>query len=148
MKRFLAGTAVIGLMIVCCSGARRGLVYAQEKPEVQAQKAAEQWLALVDAGRYGASWEYASPSFKSAVSRADWVKKVGAARRSLGKLVSRKLVKANLVKNPPGSPPGDYVGIQYQSSFQNLKSAVETLVPMLDKDGKWRVSGYIVKKAK
>ena len=114
---------------------------------MRAQQAAERWLALVDAGKYGESWDEAAPSFKTAVTRGDWVRKVAAARRPLGKLVSRKLTKSDLVKNPPNSPPGDYVGLQYQSSFQNLKSAVETLVPMLDPDGKWRVSGYIVKRA-
>jgi ribosomal protein S17E len=35
--------------------------------------------------------------------------------------------------------------IQYDSSFENKKSAVETVTPMLDKDGKWRVSGYYIK---
>jgi len=30
-------------------------------------------------------------------------------------------------------------------SFENKKSAVETITPMLDKDKKWRVSGYYIK---
>lgn len=27
----------------------------------------------------------------------------------------------------------------------NKKSAIETVTPMMDKDGKWRVSGYYIK---
>jgi phosphoglycolate phosphatase len=31
------------------------------------------------------------------------------------------------------------------TAFQNKKSAIETVMPMLDSDGKWRVSGYFIK---
>jgi ribosomal protein S17E len=36
------------------------------------------------------------------------------------------------------------VVIQFDASFENKKSAIETVTPMLDKDGKWRVAGYYV----
>ncbi|MGB5422961.1 MAG: DUF4019 domain-containing protein [Desulfobacterales bacterium] len=29
--------------------------------------------------------------------------------------------------------------------LENKASAVETITPMLDKDGQWRVSGYYIK---
>ncbi len=45
----------------------------------------------------------------------------------------------------PGAPDGEYVVIQIQTSFENKKSAVETITPMLDKDGRWRVSGYQIR---
>ncbi len=45
----------------------------------------------------------------------------------------------------PGAPDGEYVVISYETSFTNKKSAIETVTPMLDKDGKWRVSGYFIK---
>ena len=35
--------------------------------------------------------------------------------------------------------------LQYKTSFANKKSATETVTPMLDKDKKWRVSGYYIK---
>jgi hypothetical protein len=35
--------------------------------------------------------------------------------------------------------------IQFDTSFKNKKSAIETVTAMLDKDGKWRVSGYFIK---
>jgi uncharacterized protein DUF4019 len=36
------------------------------------------------------------------------------------------------------------VVIRYSSSFKNKTRAVETVTPMLSKDGAWRVSGYFV----
>ena len=40
---------------------------------------------------------------------------------------------------------GDYVILRYDTSFENLKTATETVVPMKEKDGAWRVSGYLVR---
>jgi hypothetical protein len=116
----------------------------QDKSVALAQAAAEQWLTLVDAGKYSESWDEAAQAFKDAVARKDWEQSVKNARAPLGKVVSRKLAKSDYMKNPPNAPPGEYVGMLYNSSFANLKSASETVVPMLDKDGKWRVSGYYV----
>lgn len=134
-------TAVVAMALVTVAAAR-----AQEKPEALAQKAAESWLALVDAGKYAESWDHASPALKSQVTKAEWLEKVKAARGPLGKVQSRKLVAAKYAKDPPSAPPGEYVVIQFASSFKNLPSATETVAPMLDKDGRWRVSGYYVKK--
>lgn len=147
MRRNVFRGLLHGALLLCCAAFVSSPAYSQDNPELQAQKAGEAWLALVDAGKYGESWDAASQSFKSAVTRTAWIKQVSAARKPVGKLISRKLTKSDLIKDPPNSPPGQYAGIQYKSSFQNLNSAVETVVPMLDKDGKWRVSGYIVKKA-
>ncbi|MGA2423709.1 MAG: DUF4019 domain-containing protein [Terriglobales bacterium] len=68
-----------------------------------------------------------------------------ASREPLGKLLSRKLKSATYKTTMPGAPDGEYVVIQYDSSFEHKQAAVETVTPMLDKDGKWRVSGYYIK---
>jgi hypothetical protein len=66
-------------------------------------------------------------------------------RKPLGSLVSRKLKSAKYTKTLPGAPDGEYVVLQFATSFTNKKEAVETITPMLDKDGKWKVSGYFIK---
>ena len=45
----------------------------------------------------------------------------------------------------PGAPDGEYVVIQFDTSFENKKAAIETVTPMMDQDGTWRVSGYYIK---
>jgi hypothetical protein len=52
---------------------------------------------------------------------------------------------ARFVTSLPGAPDGRYVVIQYKTSFENKSSATETVTPMLDRDQKWRVSGYFIK---
>lgn len=45
----------------------------------------------------------------------------------------------------PGAPDGEYVVIQFETSFEKKKSSLETVTPMKEKDGAWRVSGYYIK---
>ena len=118
---------------------------AQEKPEQLAQKSSDSWLTLVDSGKYADSWQEAASLFKTHVTQDQWQKMVGPVRDPLGKVLSRKLKSATYTKALPGAPGGEYVVIQYDTSFEHKQSAVETVTPMLDKDGKWRVSGYFIK---
>jgi len=118
---------------------------ADEAAEKAAQGAAQKWLSLVDQGKYAESWETAAAYFKNAVSEKQWLQSMKGARQPLGKLVSRKLLNATFATNLPGAPDGQYVVIQYATSFENKSSAIETVTPMLDRDQKWRVSGYFIK---
>jgi hypothetical protein len=63
----------------------------------------------------------------------------------LGKLLSRKLTKAQSATSLPGAPDGNYVVMQFDSSFANKKNAVETVTFMQEKDGKWKAAGYYIK---
>ena len=111
----------------------------------EATKAADRWLKLVVAGDYKQSWDTASSLLKNAVTGDQWAQQVGTARKPLGALVSRKLKSTQYATSLPGAPDGKYVVIQYESVFQNKSAAVETVTPMLDQDGQWRVSGYFIR---
>ncbi len=117
---------------------------AQDKTKA-AELASEAWLKFVDSGDYSKSWIEASSYFKAAVTEKEWEQKVTAARKPLGALISRKLRSAQYTTKLPGAPDGEYVVIRYDTSFANKKSAIETVTPMLDKDGHWRVSGYYIR---
>jgi hypothetical protein len=116
-----------------------------EAAKKAAQPVAADWLALVDGGKYGESWENTSQTFKTAVTRDQWEQVMQARRVPLGKLVSRKLKSAEYKTSLPGAPDGEYVVIQYDTSFEHKKTAVETVTPMVDKDDVWRVSGYFIR---
>ncbi len=118
---------------------------ADETAEKAAQAAAKQWLALVDQGKYAESWETAANYFKNVVSEKRWLESMKGARQPLGKLVSRRFKSATFTTSLPGAPDGQYVVIQYATSFENKASAVETVTPMRDPDQQWRVSGYFIK---
>ena len=120
------------------------LAFADEQTD-QAVAAAKTWLGLVDAKQYKESWVEAAPFFKEKVKEEDWVKMVSAVRGPLGDMKSRELIGAQYTKNLPGAPAGEYVVMQFKTAFQNKPEAVETVTPMKDDKGAWRVSGYFIK---
>ena len=103
------------------------------------------WLGLIDDGNYDASWEEAADIFKNAVTKQQWVDMAKTVRQPLGKVISRRVMSKTPTKTVPGGPDGEYVVIQFKTSFENKADAIETVTPMLDKDGIWRVSGYYIK---
>ncbi|MCP5002946.1 MAG: DUF4019 domain-containing protein [Planctomycetes bacterium] len=117
---------------------------ASEEKTRAAEKAANDWLALVDSKQYKNSWNESASLFRNAISPSDWAKAVNAARSPLGRVVSRNLISANYTTTLPGAPDGEYVVLQFQSKFENKAKAIETITPMLDGD-QWRVSGYYVR---
>ena len=110
-----------------------------------AEAAARTWLGRVDAGQYADSWSSASTLFRQKISSAQWQAAAAAAREPLGALKSRSLQSATPKSALPGVPDGEYMVIQFASSFEHKASAIETVTPMKDADGKWRVAGYFIK---
>ena len=113
--------------------------------EKDALQAAEEWLMLIDASDFGASWDNAAALFKKAITKEQWEKAILPIKSAMGDLISRKVKSVKYTDSLPGAPDGEYVVIQFLTSFTNKKSAIETVTPMKDPDGKWRVSGYYIK---
>jgi hypothetical protein len=122
-----------------------GWALAAEAPEEAAKTSAESWLALVDQQKYAESWDQAAKLFKGAVTKEQWERAAAGARGPLGKLISRKIKSSQYTEKLPGAPDGRYVVIQYDAVFEKKSQAVETITPMADPDGTWRVSGYFIR---
>lgn len=137
-------------LFICALIFAIGLAHVAEAKKVNpvehlATEAAEAWLEMVDAEEYAESWTAAASYFKGAVTQAQWLESASAARQPLGRLVSRSLKSADYMTTLPGAPDGQYVVLQYEAVFKNKQHAIETITPMLDEDGQWRVSGYFIK---
>jgi hypothetical protein len=111
----------------------------------KAEAAAREWLALADAGDGSATWTSAAMLFQRAVPADQWARSLALAREPLGAVVSRVLREAKPMTELPGAPDGDYVVFQFDTQFERKRAAVETVTPMRDPDGRWRVSGYFIR---
>jgi hypothetical protein len=140
MIRKIVCLVVIGLILTVIAAV--GGSPEKEKPAVAS---AERWLGLVDQGKYAESWKEAATLFRNAINQGQWEQSLQAVRKPLGKLITRQIRTKTYRTSLPGAPDGEYVVIEFESSFENKISAVETVTPMMDKDGKWRVSGYYIK---
>jgi hypothetical protein len=110
-----------------------------------AQAAAGSWLGLVDRGQLGESWDSAAGFFRIAVARPAWVSAVRAARSPFEPVGARTLLGASFQTKLPGAPPGEYVVLQYRTKAGGGRTIVETITPMKEPDGRWRVSGYYIR---
>lgn len=122
------------------------LAHGQQSNAVgSAVEAANRWLVLADAGDGAATWDEAASSFRTAATKTAWSQALSQAREPLGAVKSRKLSSSELKHSLPGAPDGEYVVIQYNTQFEHKAHAVETVIPVHDQDGSWKVSGYFVK---
>ncbi len=133
MKRLLAGILVAVLASGICFAA---------SPEKKAEICAKNWLELVDAKNYAKSYDDAASFFKAMVKKDEWVIALSNLRSMLRDPVSRKLISKRYVTKMSGAPDGEYVVLIYKTKFEKKADAREVVVPMLDSDGRWRVSGY------
>jgi len=136
---------VISMILLCVLSIAGCKSSGNPEAEKAAVQAAQDWLDLVDAGQYAQSWDEAADYFKNAVAQEKWVEMVQGVRSPLGAMKTREVQSSRYRTSVPGAPDGEYVIVQFNTSFENKQSAVETVTPMLYKDGTWRVSGYYVK---
>ncbi len=140
MIRKLTCLVVIGIFLCAVP-----VTAANTDKEKAAIAVAEKWLKLVDQGKYTKSWQESSRYFKMLVKEDQWIEAAQTTRGPLGKMVSRKVKSATYTTKLPTAPDGEYVVIEFETAFKYKKSAIETVTPMMDKDGKWRVSGYYLR---
>ncbi len=140
MRRMLICVSLAAIVsLIGCRSA------SNPQAETAAVAAARAWLSLVDEEKYAESWEEAAQFFKGAIQKEQWIQIMQSGRKPFGKNISRELKSKRYRTALPRAPDGEYVVIRFKASFENKKSAIETVTPMLDKDGQWRVSGYFMK---
>lgn len=134
---------------LCALAVFAALVGALAIPSAFAQDNArpgDDFIKLVDAKRYGESWDIASDYLKQSVSRSDWAAQVGQAREPLGSVVVRHLKSSEVQKNPRGAPPGDYLLQTFETTFSaSATPRTETLPLIKGADGRWRAVGYFIR---
>ena len=121
----------------------------QEAAKKDAVAAMQTWLIEIDAGSYAKSWSDSAKSFQKALTSDQWVAALNGVRTPMGKLISRNLgstMHQTAIPKPDGElVKGDWMIVQFDSSFENLKDARETVTFEKESDGAWRAAGYYIK---
>src|SRR5256885_1860408 len=107
-----------------------------------ADTAAPPGLALVDKGEITKSWDEAATVFQLPVTVTKWERDLRSARTPFEPFGARHQIMARYTTDPPNTPPGQYVLLQYQTDVSGGRQVAETVVPTLDGKRGWRVSGY------
>ena len=115
---------------------------AQDDEAATAKKdaaaAMQTWLADLDAGDYAKCWHESAQDAQKAVTLEQWSTALNGARTPVGKLLSRKQVSIlyqTVVPHGTTITHTHMVIAQFDSSFENLKYAVETVAFEKEADG-------------
>jgi hypothetical protein len=117
----------------------------QQEAIAEAKTAAKAWLALLDAQDYTATWEQAGELLKGAVELRRWQRTMSVTLGPLGQVASRAVRTSKYSTTLPHAPDGEYVVIEYDTSFESQQTALEEVILKNETDGMWRVSGYRIK---
>lgn len=101
------------------------------------QQAVEAWLAIMDNGDYPRTWEAAAGIFHKVITQAAWVKKCEQVRPQLGAVISRTFT--SVAELDPRR-----IEMKFDTCFEGLTKAVETVSCILDKQNRWAVIGYLI----
>lgn len=119
-----------------------------DDPKTVASTVMQTWLKSLDDGNYAGSWDAAAPTFQKAITSADWVAALKKVRTPLGHCTARKAASASnqsRVPSPQGAADGEFIVAQFDTSFDGLKYAVETVTFQKAPDGVWKAAGYYIK---
>ena len=110
-----------------------------------ALEAGTAWPRLIDSGEYAGGWDAAAPYFQNAIKKRKWIDALKAARKPLGKTVSRKLFSQEQKNSIPGAPDGQYTVLIFNTSFERKRAGRELLALALGPDKRWRTVGYFIR---
>lgn len=137
IKRLIA----LLLLLLCTS-----VAYAEESTILEkVESSARSWLELIDGGKYKESWEHSAPLFKAKVPEAGWVKSITAIRTPRGAMSARYIATAGATNSLSGFPDGDYVVLQFYTTFAAKGLAMETVTLVKAQDETWQIAEYAIK---
>lgn len=146
----MANFWLVGLVVLLSSGLPLWLAWRQRGQATDPIRlpkhpltpgTVEAWLALMDQGDYAGNWEAASFYFRQAMTREQWISRGESIRRPLGRVLSRQL----------SSTRYKYLGtraeVRYNTVFEGLAAAVETVTFHREPNGEWKSIGYLIRPA-
>ena len=122
------------------------IINATPEPQVitvdygRMRKLAEDWLSLIDQGKFNEAWDEVSTRLKVRMSKDDWEAMIRNSQRENGKLQTRKLLKVT----SSTSSDRKLVAIQFETDFAKKPSATESIV-LEREDDEWRITSYSIR---
>lgn len=138
----LAGLVLLCVLLGMGSAAAQPTSDSPETATRKAQAAATEWLALVDDGDFGDSWESAAAPFRERIEEDEWEARGERLRDSLQARSRRTRTMVQYRDSLRSVPGGPFVILAYRSSFEGGR--VEERLLTVWEDGTWKVVGYQV----
>jgi len=132
-------TILLGLAALIAAPSATQAPASTEAVKTDVVQAAQSWLALLDQGKWEASYRGTGSAFQKLNSLKVWTDVSERVREPLGAVVSRTFFAQ---ENLP-APPDGYEVVKFRTRFVNSGEVVET-VTFEREAGAWRVVGVTV----
>ena len=133
------------LALLACMVLAPHAALAQDPRATTVQRAAREWLALVDKQDGEASWKAAGARLQDSVTLAVWTETVRREREPRGPLLQRAVTATTFSDSIPGLPPGgSYAVVTFRTSFANQADSGEEVILEVGAGYAWRVIGYVI----
>lgn len=109
------------------------------------ERNARSWLELVDNNEYTESWRTSSVELREKISEPDWINSITATRKPFGSVDNRYIATAGQTDSLSGLPNGEYIVLQFYTTFTNKGLVMETIALAKQQNGDWLVAEYTVK---
>ncbi|SHJ35898.1 Protein of unknown function [Malonomonas rubra DSM 5091] len=127
-----------------------GIIYVSytnnlpKKEQIQvADAAAQEFLQMVDAGRYDDSWVIAAPYLRQEIPQEKWLQELTDLRTKVGKLNERSLEDANFTAAIKEMPDSVLMLLEYTANYE--KGVFKEMITLIrESDTRWRVVGYFI----
>lgn len=117
-------------------------VIAETPQETAAQAVAKSWLALADAGNDADSYVAMAPLAREQVSAEKWKAVLEKVRADGGARQTRELKSSRFSTKSPAGRTGEFVFLEYDTTFEKGGRVTENLALMKCDDGKFHVVQY------
>lgn len=109
--------------------------------------AGQQIALIVDQNQAGTLWDGASPVMRQSVTRDNFARTVQAARQPLGAVAARSWTGITRQQVGAGAqlPPGNYLNIEFFTTFAGGKNMRELISLRFEEDKVWRFTGYVLR---
>jgi D-alanyl-D-alanine-carboxypeptidase/D-alanyl-D-alanine-endopeptidase len=139
---------VLRALALACLLSAAPLAFAQPLPaDIEAAKlASKEWLELIDVQRYAEAWDSAAGAARATSQKAGFDQSTYTARVALGALKQRTFKSALPIQLPADKARGEYIAVEYASSFEALAATTETVLVAKDQNFAWKAFSYAVKR--
>ena len=133
------------LALLACAVLAPHAAFAQDPRATTVQRAAREWLELVDKQDSEGSWKAAGARFQDSVTLPVWGETVRREREPRGPLLQRAVTETTFSDSIPGLPPGgSYAIVTFRTSFANQTDSGEDVMLEVGAGYAWRVIGYVI----
>ena len=133
------------LALLACMVLAPHAALAQDPRATTVQRAAREWLALVDKQDGEASWKAAGARLQDSITLPVWTETVRREREPRGALLQRAVTATTFTDSITGLPAGgSYAVVTFRTSFANQADSGEELILEVGAGYAWRVIGYVI----